>query len=155
MRTVMEAFNTAWRRLFSFTGLGTTDHPGVRRSHGYNTTATPPSPRRWQGTARVFASRTHAQSTQSVVDFIVDHGLTDLVLVGHSTGGTIISKVVKAIPQRVRRLVFWSAFVLNDGESLIDARATVLPGAVFAAGHGVRRQHGDAAVLDLARIVHQ
>ena len=64
---------------------------------------------------------THAQSTQSVVDFIVDHGLTDLVLVGHSYGGTIISKVVEAIPQRVRRLVFWSAFVLNDGESLIDA----------------------------------
>ena len=47
--------------------------------------------------------------------------LTDIVLVGHSYGGTIISKAVEAIPDRVRRLVFWSGFVLNDGESLNDA----------------------------------
>jgi pimeloyl-ACP methyl ester carboxylesterase len=63
----------------------------------------------------------HAQSTQSIVDFIVSLDLTDIVLVGHSYGGTIISKVVEVIPDRVRRLVFWSGFVLNDGESLNDA----------------------------------
>ena len=63
----------------------------------------------------------HAQSTRSIVDFIVTQGLTDIVLVGHSYGGTIISKVVEVIPDRVRRLVFWSGFVLNDGESLNDA----------------------------------
>jgi pimeloyl-ACP methyl ester carboxylesterase len=63
----------------------------------------------------------HAQSTQSVVDFIVSCGLTDIVLVGHSYGGTIISKVAEVIPDRIRRLVFWSGFVLNDGESLNDA----------------------------------
>jgi pimeloyl-ACP methyl ester carboxylesterase len=63
----------------------------------------------------------HAQSTQSVVDFIVGHNLTDIVLVGHSYGGTIVCKVVEAIPDRVRRLVFWSGFVLNDGESVNDA----------------------------------
>jgi DNA-binding CsgD family transcriptional regulator len=63
----------------------------------------------------------HAQSSQSIVDFIVRLGLTDIVLVGHSYGGTIISKVVEAIPDHVRRLVFWSGFILNDGESLNDA----------------------------------
>jgi pimeloyl-ACP methyl ester carboxylesterase len=63
----------------------------------------------------------HAESTQSIVEFIVARGLTDIVLVGHSTGGTIISKVVELIPDRVRRLVFHSGFVLNDGESLNDA----------------------------------
>jgi pimeloyl-ACP methyl ester carboxylesterase len=62
----------------------------------------------------------HEQSTQSIVDFIVSRDLTDIVLVGHSYGGTIISKVVEAIPDRVRRLVFWSGFVLNDGESIND-----------------------------------
>lgn len=62
----------------------------------------------------------HAQGTQSIVDYIVSHDLTDIVLVGHSLGGTYISKVVEAIPDRIRRLVFWSAFVLNDGESLMD-----------------------------------
>jgi pimeloyl-ACP methyl ester carboxylesterase len=63
---------------------------------------------------------THAESTRSIVEFIVGHALTDIVLVGHSYGGTIISKVAEAIPQDIRRLVFCSAFVLNDGESMLD-----------------------------------
>jgi pimeloyl-ACP methyl ester carboxylesterase len=63
----------------------------------------------------------HAQSTQSIVDFIVGRDLTDIVLVGHSYGGTIISKAAEVISDRIRRLVFWNAFVLNDGESLADA----------------------------------
>jgi pimeloyl-ACP methyl ester carboxylesterase len=63
----------------------------------------------------------HAQCTQSVVDFILDKDLTDIVLVGHSYGGTIISKVVEALTDRVRRLVFLSGVVLEDGESLMDA----------------------------------
>lgn len=62
----------------------------------------------------------HAQCTQSVVDYIVARGLTDVVLLGHSFAGTIIAKVVEAIPERVRRLVFWNAFVLQDGHCLND-----------------------------------
>jgi pimeloyl-ACP methyl ester carboxylesterase len=62
----------------------------------------------------------HAQSTQSIVDFVVSGGLIDIVLVGHSYGGTIISKVAEVIPERIRRLVYWSGFVLNDGECLND-----------------------------------
>jgi pimeloyl-ACP methyl ester carboxylesterase len=65
-------------------------------------------------------SVTHAQATRSIVDFILDNELTDIVLVGHSYGGTIISKVVEAIPEHIRRLVFHGAFVLDDGESLVD-----------------------------------
>jgi pimeloyl-ACP methyl ester carboxylesterase len=63
---------------------------------------------------------THAEETQSIVDFIGDSDLTDFVLVGHGYAGTIISKVAEAIPERVRRLVFWSAYVLNDGESALE-----------------------------------
>ncbi|MFN6487629.1 MULTISPECIES: alpha/beta hydrolase [unclassified Nostoc] len=69
----------------------------------------------------------HAQCTQSVVDYIVDKDLTDIVLLGHSFGGTIIAKVAEAISdgfagqrQRIRRLIFFNAFVLNDGESVKD-----------------------------------
>ena len=47
----------------------------------------------------------HAQCTQSVVDYIVKNDLRDFVLVGHSYGGTIISKVVEAVPERVCLLV--------------------------------------------------
>ena len=60
----------------------------------------------------------HAQCTQSIVDSIVGKDLTDIVLLGHSFAGTIIAKVAEAIPDRIRRLIFFNAFVLNDGESL-------------------------------------
>ena len=62
----------------------------------------------------------HAQCTQSIVDYAVSNNLTDIVLLGHSFGGTIISKVAEAIPDRLRRLIFWNGFVLNDGECLND-----------------------------------
>jgi pimeloyl-ACP methyl ester carboxylesterase len=62
----------------------------------------------------------HAECTQSIVDYIVDKDLTDIVLLGHSFGGTIIVKVAEAISERIRRLIFFNAFVLNDGESLTD-----------------------------------
>ncbi|MEI6289957.1 MAG: alpha/beta hydrolase [Chloroflexota bacterium] len=62
----------------------------------------------------------HAQSTQSLVDFIEQNNLSDIVLLGHSYGGTLISKVVEQVPSRIKRLIFWNAFVLNDGESLND-----------------------------------
>jgi pimeloyl-ACP methyl ester carboxylesterase len=62
----------------------------------------------------------HAQCTQSVVDYLVGRDLTEVVLLGHSFGGTVIAKVAEAIPDRLKRLIFWNAFVLNDGECLND-----------------------------------
>ena len=44
----------------------------------------------------------HAQCTRSIVDFIESHDLNDIVLVGHSFGGTIIASAVQAIPARVK-----------------------------------------------------
>jgi pimeloyl-ACP methyl ester carboxylesterase len=54
------------------------------------------------------------------VDYIVGKDLTDIVLLVHSFAGTIIAKVAEAIPSRIRRLIFFDAFVLNDEESLRD-----------------------------------
>lgn len=62
----------------------------------------------------------HAQCTKSIVDYIVEHSLDDILLVGHSFGGTIISKVTEVIPGRIRRLIFLNGFVLRDGMSLRD-----------------------------------
>lgn len=62
----------------------------------------------------------HADCVRSIVDYISGNSLTDFVLVGHSYGGTIISKVAEAIPDRIRRLVFVNGFVLQDGKSLTD-----------------------------------
>ncbi len=63
---------------------------------------------------------THAMITKSVVDFITKRNLCNFVLVGHSFGGTVIQKVAEQVPDRIKRLVFWDAFVLKDGESVVD-----------------------------------
>lgn len=55
---------------------------------------------------------------KSIVDYIIGKNLKDIVLVGHSYGGMIITGVADRIGDRVRRLVYWNAFVPNDGESL-------------------------------------
>lgn len=57
----------------------------------------------------------------SLVDYITGHGLSDIVLMGHSWGGMVITGAYDRLaPGTVRRLVYWSAFVPNSGESLED-----------------------------------
>ncbi|GAA3877159.1 alpha/beta hydrolase [Leifsonia kafniensis] len=63
---------------------------------------------------------THAEGVSSIVDYIVENDVTDFLLLGHSFGGTIISKVAEQVPERIRRLVFWNAFVLENGNSIND-----------------------------------
>lgn len=43
----------------------------------------------------------------------------DVVLVGHSLAGLVISAVAEALPERVRRLVYVTAFLPRDGDSLV------------------------------------
>lgn len=63
---------------------------------------------------------THTECVQSVVNFILDESLEDIILLGHSFSGTVIPKVAEAIPDRIQRLVFHNAFVLKDGTSVLD-----------------------------------
>lgn len=56
----------------------------------------------------------------SIVDYLEEHELSDVVLLGHSYGGMVITGVADRAPQRIRRLVYWNAFVPNDGEALND-----------------------------------
>ncbi|WP_256208463.1 alpha/beta fold hydrolase [Paenibacillus sp. CF384] len=63
---------------------------------------------------------THAMITKSVVDYIKQMQLQDFILVGHSFGGSVIQKVAEQVPERIKRLVFWDAFVLKDGEAVVD-----------------------------------
>lgn len=61
---------------------------------------------------------THAEVVASLTNFVEAQNLTDFVLVGHSFGGTVIQKAAEFIPDRIRRMVFWNAFVLDQGSSL-------------------------------------
>ena len=56
----------------------------------------------------------------AVVEFIEANDLNNVVLVGHSMAGIVITKVAEKIPERLAHLVFLSAFILKDGESLLD-----------------------------------
>ena len=91
------------------------------------------------------ASKTvsHAHCTHSIVSFIVDSSLSDFVLVGHSFGGTVIAKVAEAIPERIRRLVFQNAFVLEDGHSLVDE----VPAAHAALFDQLARESSDRSIM--------
>lgn len=63
---------------------------------------------------------THDDCVRSVQRFVVDRDLADVVLVGHSFGGSVIARVAEEIPERLRRLVFWNAFVPRPGTSVED-----------------------------------
>lgn len=54
-----------------------------------------------------------------VVNSILYEDLRDVVLVGHSYGGMVISGVADRVPDRIKRLVYLDAMVPNDGDSVI------------------------------------
>ncbi|MGI8527475.1 MAG: alpha/beta fold hydrolase [Pseudolabrys sp.] len=55
-----------------------------------------------------------------VLNLIKFEELTDIVLVGHSYGGCVISGVAEAIPNAIRSLVFLDAFIPDDGDATLD-----------------------------------
>jgi pimeloyl-ACP methyl ester carboxylesterase len=61
-----------------------------------------------------------AEAIKSIVDYPASRNLEDVVLVGHSYAGMIITGVADQVPERIRRLVYWNAFVPNNGESIND-----------------------------------
>jgi len=54
---------------------------------------------------------------QDIVNVILWENLHDVVLVGHSYGGMVITGVADRVPGRLRRLVYVDAFVPTNGES--------------------------------------
>jgi pimeloyl-ACP methyl ester carboxylesterase len=60
------------------------------------------------------------EAVRSLVEFCDQQRVSDAVLVGHSYGGMVISGAAERLGSRVRRLVFWNAFVPNNGQALND-----------------------------------
>jgi len=75
-----------------------------------------------QGERVHLASRDVDLSThiQDVANAIWYEDLTDIVLVGHSYGGMVVTGVADKLPERIRHLVFLDAFQPTDGQSLYD-----------------------------------
>lgn len=57
-----------------------------------------------------------------IVNLILFEQLEQVVLVGHSYGGMVISGVANAIPERIKTLLYVDAFVPFHNESVMDLR---------------------------------
>ena len=55
-----------------------------------------------------------------VVNLLRWEDLSDVILCGHSYGGSVITGAADRIPERIRALVYLDAFVPEDGECLLD-----------------------------------
>lgn len=44
-----------------------------------------------------------------------------VILVGHSLAGAVISQVAERMPEKIERLVYVAAFLLKDGDSVLEA----------------------------------
>ncbi len=89
----------------------------------------------WDGTVfaltahnhRVFAPTLKDEYSSSLTDHIeqicalmVENDLRDVILVGHSYGGMVITGVAAKMPDRIRRLVYLDAALPDPGQSLFD-----------------------------------
>jgi pimeloyl-ACP methyl ester carboxylesterase len=57
---------------------------------------------------------------QDVVGLVEMEDLRDIVLLGHSYGGMVVTGAAERIAQRIRRLVYLDAFVPEDGKCALE-----------------------------------
>lgn len=76
-----------------------------------------------------------------VVGLLSYEGISDVVLVGHSYAGMVITGVAAKAPERLKRLVYLDAYVPEDGQSEVDLWPAAWQDALQpdeAAGSGLR-----------------
>lgn len=60
---------------------------------------------------------THIQDIKNVILF---EDLKDIIIIGHSYGGLIITGIASVMPERIKQLIYLDALVPNDGDSLLS-----------------------------------
>lgn len=61
----------------------------------------------------------------SVVSFLEDNDLTDVILVGHSYAGMVITGTADRAPERIRRIVYLDAIHPADGQNVPEAQPLI------------------------------
>jgi pimeloyl-ACP methyl ester carboxylesterase len=80
-----------------------------------------------------------------IVQVIDSEELTDVILVGHSFGGAVVSGVVDCMAEKIRRLVYLDALILRPGTAVLeDATAESL--AFFSS---LKRDNGGSGVISI------
>jgi pimeloyl-ACP methyl ester carboxylesterase len=68
-----------------------------------------------------------ATHIDDIVNYILFEDLHDIILLGHSYGGMVITGVADRIPERIARLVYLDAALPENGESLLGIRKADSP----------------------------
>jgi len=71
--------------------------------------------------ARLVSTTDYVKTIQDLIER-QDH---QVILVGHSMGGMVITQVAEQVPERIARLVYVSGFLLKNGQSINDMEALV------------------------------
>lgn len=69
-------------------------------------------------------SSTLAEHIKQVYKIITENDMNDVILVGHSYGGMVITGVTAKIPERIKHLVYVDAALPDPGQSLFDIIAS-------------------------------
>ena len=64
---------------------------------------------------------------QDVVSLLEMEDLQRVVLLGHSYGGMVITGAADRVPERIARLIYFDAFVPENGKSCVDYVAAAVP----------------------------
>jgi pimeloyl-ACP methyl ester carboxylesterase len=76
---------------------------------------------------------THIEDIVKVFEF---EDLHEVVLVGHSYGGMVISGVAEMVPERIAKLVYFDAILPEDGESVVSLFGDAIETMATAGGGG-------------------
>ena len=85
----------------------------------------------------------HQDCVRSVVAYIQEQKLENVILVGHSFGGSVIQKVAEEVPGLIERTVFLDALIVEDGHCVFDA----LPAEYVALFNDLARASSDNTML--------
>jgi pimeloyl-ACP methyl ester carboxylesterase len=78
-----------------------------------------------------------------IVNHIEAEELDDVILVGHSLGGAVITGATDRIPERIRRLVYLDGAILDNGRSVFS----IMPADIVAARRKLVAEAGQGVFL--------
>ncbi|MEN6343297.1 MAG: alpha/beta hydrolase [Methanospirillum sp.] len=123
----------------------------------------------WDGTRAALEARGHRVLAPTLEDehatglsghvgqvcrLIAGEDLRDVVLVGHSYGGMVVTGVVDRIPERIARAVYLDAALPEPGESLFDLFAAASSDPLSFAGLEAARAYVERIAFDPDRLRH-
>src|SRR5579875_832849 len=110
----------------------------------------------WTPTLTGLGERYHLASPQvdltthvtDVVNHVLYEDLRDIVLLGYSYGGMVVTGSLAHLADRVRHLVYLDAFVPADGQSLYDLAGVAHPGGRVGLGANWQVEAGPRPVAN-------